>query len=294
LISISKEIFKKVLDSQGVFYQYLSKIDRNKLTTDLLNPQKAILQADILQKYTKIHGKRILEVGSGLGVNHIVWSKLYNIDGYGIEPDGEGFGESYSISIELIKNNSLDVNKIIRATGENIPFPDNYFDIVYSTNVLEHVSNPGKVLDESMRVLKPNGTLQFIYPNFHSFYDGHYAVMHPPIPSNNFFQWYVRTIFRRDPTFAKTLRTELNVIWTRRLINDLKKKYNFETISMGEEIFYERMATSNFETWGGLTIIGTLLSIARRIKLNRIAAYIMLRTLSWAPIILTINKLDNE
>jgi len=41
--------------------------------------------------------------------------------------------------------------------GEHIPFSDGYFDIVFSSNVLEHISNLHKFQDEIKRVLKPDG-----------------------------------------------------------------------------------------------------------------------------------------
>jgi len=39
----------------------------------------------------------------------------------------------------------------------NVPFPDNYFNIVYSKQVLEHVRYPRELLSEVRRVVKSNG-----------------------------------------------------------------------------------------------------------------------------------------
>jgi SAM-dependent methyltransferase len=41
--------------------------------------------------------------------------------------------------------------------GVNIPFDDNYFDLIYSRQVLEHVRYPAALLQEVHRVLRPNG-----------------------------------------------------------------------------------------------------------------------------------------
>jgi SAM-dependent methyltransferase len=41
--------------------------------------------------------------------------------------------------------------------GENIPFENGYFDYVISTEVLEHIENPEKIIEETYRVLKPGG-----------------------------------------------------------------------------------------------------------------------------------------
>ena len=42
---------------------------------------------------------------------------------------------------------------------EKIPRSDNYYDAIINTNVLEHVENPQKVIDEFYRILKPGGKL---------------------------------------------------------------------------------------------------------------------------------------
>ena len=46
-----------------------------------------------------------------------------------------------------------------------MPFPDNYFDIVVSNHVVEHVSNQNLHFSEMARVLKPNGIVYFATPN---------------------------------------------------------------------------------------------------------------------------------
>lgn len=50
----------------------------------------------------------------------------------------------------------------------NLPFADNTFDYVISDQVIEHIDNPQKSIDESRRVLKPGGiaihTTCFINP----------------------------------------------------------------------------------------------------------------------------------
>lgn len=42
-------------------------------------------------------------------------------------------------------------------TGEAIPFPERFFDVVLCCDVLEHVRDPEKVIEEVARVLKPDG-----------------------------------------------------------------------------------------------------------------------------------------
>jgi len=287
---IDQQIFNNVLETQGLFFENISLVDREKIASDLLNPIKAEKQAEIVEMYCDLRKKKVLEIGSGVGVNHIVWTKKYDINGYGIEPSEEGFSSSYEISKHLIENNNLDPLRIINGVGEAIPFPDNSFDIVYSANVLEHTSKPELVIREAFRVLKNQGVMQFVYPNYHSYFDGHYAVFHPPILFRAFFPWYVKTIFGRDPSFAKTLRTELNIPWTRSLLKNLCTNHDLAVLTLGEEVFTDRMQSLNFEAWAGLQKIAKLLNILKLLKLNRILATLIIFLNGHNPIILTVRK----
>lgn len=48
--------------------------------------------------------------------------------------------------------------------GKKIPFPDQHFDSVLSTEVFEHLFNLEELLGELNRVLKPGGTILFTCP----------------------------------------------------------------------------------------------------------------------------------
>jgi len=42
---------------------------------------------------------------------------------------------------------------------QNLPYEDNTFDAIFSDQVLEHVIDPVKAVNEALRVLKPNGVV---------------------------------------------------------------------------------------------------------------------------------------
>lgn len=52
------------------------------------------------------------------------------------------------------------------STAYDIPFPDSYFDVCFSLYVLEHLVYPERALTEMMRVIKPNGRLVLVFPDF--------------------------------------------------------------------------------------------------------------------------------
>lgn len=96
-------------------------------------------------------GKNMLEIGIGLGADHQRFAEAGAILS-GIDLT--------SRSVELTRNRfekfGLHSNLQV-GDAENLPFPDNAFDIVYSWGVIHHSPNTQKAVDEILRVLRPGG-----------------------------------------------------------------------------------------------------------------------------------------
>ena len=289
---ITDEAFANVRDSQGAYFEPLQGLDPNQFAADTLNPARAEEAATVLQRVVSLDGQRVLEIGAGCGVMHIVWSKKFGIDGYAVEPEGEGFGESAAIARSLLAANDLDPDRIVGATGEALPFDDNHFDIVYSSNVLEHTADPKQVLREAVRVVKPGGFVQLVCPNYLSYFDGHYAAFHPPILSNRFFCWWMKTVYGKDPAFAATIRTELNPVWARREVMEIFESTPVDLLGLGQDVFRDRMSDASVGRWMALGKVGRIVHFASALKLNRLAAEIVIALQGWTPLILTLRKRD--
>jgi len=65
-------------------------------------------------------------------------------------------------SKELEKNQNIH---LCRAKGEDLPFEDSYFDIVFSSEVIEHVKEVGQFMEEVHRVLKNQGVFIITTPS---------------------------------------------------------------------------------------------------------------------------------
>lgn len=48
--------------------------------------------------------------------------------------------------------------------NEGIPYPDNYFDVVFSKSVIEHFHYPERLIEEMLRILKPGGLALTLCP----------------------------------------------------------------------------------------------------------------------------------
>lgn len=63
---------------------------------------------------------------------------------------------------------TLDLNRghrpDVQGTGQHLPFRDGSFDLILSTEVLEHCPEPAVVASEARRVLEPGGTLVLTTP----------------------------------------------------------------------------------------------------------------------------------
>jgi SAM-dependent methyltransferase len=57
--------------------------------------------------------------------------------------------------------------------GLGLPFGDGTFDIGHSSNVLEHVTDPKRFLDELLRVIRPGGVMFLAFTNWYSPFGGH-------------------------------------------------------------------------------------------------------------------------
>jgi ubiquinone/menaquinone biosynthesis C-methylase UbiE len=105
-----------------------------------------------IKSYIPVNSK-FLDVGCGAGYAMKKATEEFNCNCRGIDPDPGAHG------VGRYEENFFSGMDITKATAENIPFNDESFDVVYSSHVLEHVTDEVKSLEEMKRVLKSNGTL---------------------------------------------------------------------------------------------------------------------------------------
>ncbi|MCP4576096.1 MAG: methyltransferase domain-containing protein [Deltaproteobacteria bacterium] len=106
----------------------------------------------------KIHtGDQILDIGCGAGVEAILAAmmtgKTGNVVGIDIVPEMLARAET---NLEMTALNNVIFKK---ASGENLPFPDDSFQVVISNGAINLIPDKESALTEILRVLKPGGRL---------------------------------------------------------------------------------------------------------------------------------------
>ena len=114
-------------------------------------------------QFTRFSGCRMLEVGVGAGTDFIQWVRAGAL-AHGIDLTEESIGH-VSKRLELYGLHEEDLRA---ADTENLPYPDNHFDLVYSWGVIHHTLDTIRALEEIIRVTRPGGRCKIMVYNRHS------------------------------------------------------------------------------------------------------------------------------
>jgi len=118
---------------------------------------------EILKNKNSAESINVLDLGCGTGES-IKFFKTLNFKIEWVGLDIENSPE--------VQSREDDNEKFVSFDGITIPFPENFFDLIYCKQVLEHVRYPKELLTDVSRVLKPGGyfigSTSHLEP-FHSF-----------------------------------------------------------------------------------------------------------------------------
>jgi len=108
-----------------------------------------------LMELDKIAGKKVLDVGCGIG-QHTVFHAMHGAESYGFDISAVGVAHAVRMAQA---NNVADLCHFEVASVSDLPYEDNYFDIVVVNAVLHHIIKYPNIHTETWRVLKPGGKL---------------------------------------------------------------------------------------------------------------------------------------
>jgi ubiquinone/menaquinone biosynthesis C-methylase UbiE len=291
-LRIATDVYHEVCSTYGAYYEQLSHVPADKLTHDVLSSAKVHEQVSLIERYfgRSIRGARILEIGAGYGLFIGITNLQYGADTFGIEPGSEGFGGSFEMGQRILLDNAVDARRLVEGVAEELPFQDASFDIVYSTNVFEHVQDPAQAFAEAIRVCKPGGLIQIVIPNYGSFYEGHYATWYVPHIPKRIWKWWLRYVQKRDPSYADTLRTELTAGRVAKMLRPYEQSGLVYVVSMGAEIFEERMSAVPSVGYAGLSKVFAVLRLMQRIHVLHLVTRLLVRMGAYSPLIISMRK----
>ena len=111
-------------------------------------------------------GSKVLDVGCGEG-RHIfgILNEFEDVYCYGLDQDIPSLDKCKE-GLEFFKE--LDLNSTVFQQGSiyQLPFKENFFDLIICSEVLEHLDDYHAAIDEIYRVLKPGGKFLSSVPSY--------------------------------------------------------------------------------------------------------------------------------
>jgi|TARA_B100001971_G_C18184426_1_gene534741 SAM-dependent methyltransferase len=123
-------------------------------------PKKLV--KELVKRFELNVNSSILELGCGRGE---FLSEFISIGMRGFGVDLSNYAKDFCNNAEI---------KVSDITKDKLPYPDNYFDIIYSKSFIEHFYYPDEVFKEAHRVLKPSGIFINLTPEWKYIYTSFY------------------------------------------------------------------------------------------------------------------------
>lgn len=95
------------------------------------------------------------------------------------------FTEVFEPEVMMVSVDPLE-RSTVRADGRHLPFRTGSFDVTYSSNVVEHLSNPWQMCEEMLRVTRPGGLVVISYTVWLGPFGGHETGLWPHYVSGEF------------------------------------------------------------------------------------------------------------
>jgi ubiquinone/menaquinone biosynthesis C-methylase UbiE len=102
-------------------------------------------------QFSAARGLRVLEIGVGMGADYEQWLKAGAL-ATGVDLSAASLNRARQRCEKAGLHPDLRV-----ADAENLPFPNDSFDVVYSYGVMHHSTDTAACLREARRVLRPGG-----------------------------------------------------------------------------------------------------------------------------------------
>ncbi|MBU2633762.1 MAG: class I SAM-dependent methyltransferase [Nanoarchaeota archaeon] len=163
----------------------------------------------ILKNYKDLSKSIALDIGVGAGVITTevgkISKKVFGVD----------------LIDERISKNNYTYKKV---EGLKLPFKDNYFDVIISNQIIEHIKDKDVHINEIYRVLKKDGICYLATPNKYSFLEPHYKLLFLSMLPMGLANFYLLL-------FRKVKYYDVYPLSYNKLIKKISNKFIFENIT---------------------------------------------------------------
>jgi phosphoethanolamine N-methyltransferase len=111
---------------------------------------------DRMVKGLDLQGRRVLDIGCGLGGPAIILAEKYHARVTGIDLEAHLIEKAQARAVEKGLEQQV---KFLRVKSGPLNFPDNSFDVVFTSGSLTQMEDKAGMFREIRRVLKPGGVL---------------------------------------------------------------------------------------------------------------------------------------
>ena len=183
---------------------YLNVVYDYKTRPQTSYPEK--LSKYLFDTFEMKQNMKLLEVGCGRGDILKEFKKLgLFVEGVDIAEDATTLNPGIEIKICNVENTTL-------------PYADNTFDILYSKSFIEHLYYPERYMVEAFRILKPNGLLLTLAPDWEANYKIYFDDYTHRTPFTKYSLEDIYKIFNFNDVHVYTFR-QLPIVWKYPILN---------------------------------------------------------------------------
>lgn len=185
-------------------------------------------------KSNNIKFKKFLEVGCGMGYFSNKATQL------GARVTGVDVGANL---IKMCRATNKKA-KFLVASASDLPFKDNTYDVLLSTEVIEHVEMQSLALKEMVRVLKPRGIMVITTPNriFKTAFDLLSLIGIRPYKGNE--KWYFPWVLKKELELngLKVVKEYyFNFVYPNKYLDKLENKFILKFLCINYGIMLQKV-----------------------------------------------------
>jgi len=110
---------------------------------------------ELIRRYVALEDRWILDVGCGIGT-YVRRFRDFSSHVVGIDVSAERLAEA---------RRTRGLPGLVAAKGERLPFADGSFDVLVFNEVIEHVEDDRRTIEDALRVLRDDGSIVIYAPN---------------------------------------------------------------------------------------------------------------------------------